>query len=118
MPAGLLLPGLFLASCVISLSIGTSVGTVVALVPIALGLSEPLGLPVEYIAAVVTGGAFFGDNLSFISDTTIAATRTQGCSMRDKFRVNLRIALPAAIATFVIYFPTSSPSSPPPAAST
>ena len=103
LPAGLLLPGLFLASCVISLSIGTSVGTVVALVPIALGLSEPLGLPVEYIAAVVTGGAFFGDNLSFISDTTIAATRTQGCSMRDKFRVNLRIVLPAAIATFVIY---------------
>ena len=103
LPAGLLLPGLFLASCVISLSIGTSVGTVVALVPIALGLSEPLGLPVEYIAAVVTGGAFFGDNLSFISDTTIAATRTQGCSMRDKFRVNLRIVLPAAIATFIIY---------------
>ncbi|MFC2521139.1 MAG: Na+/H+ antiporter NhaC family protein, partial [Tannerella sp.] len=103
LPAGLLLPGLFLASCVISLSIGTSVGTVVALVPIALGLSEPLGLPVEYIAAVVTGGAFFGDNLSFISDTTIAATRTQGCSMRDKFRINLRIVLPAAIATFVIY---------------
>ena len=135
LPAGLLLPGLFLASCVISLSIGTSVGTVVALVPIALGLSEPLGLPVEYIAAVVTGGAFFGDNLSFISDTTIAATRTQGCSMRDKFRVNLRIVLPAAIATFVIYTwprrrsaptpirpgwpsPTSSSSSPPPAAST
>ena len=103
LPSSLLLPGLFLASCVISLSIGTSVGTVVALVPIAIGLSEPLGLPVEYIAGIVTGGAFFGDNLSFISDTTIAATRTQGCSMRDKFRVNLRIVLPAAVITFLIY---------------
>ena len=79
LPAGLLLPGLFLASCVISLSIGTSVGTVVALVPIALGLSEPLGLPVEYIAAVVTGGAFFGDNLSFISDTPIGSTSASSC---------------------------------------
>ena len=103
LPAGLLLPGLFLASCVISLSIGTSVGTVVALVPIALGLSEPLGLPVEYIAAVVTGGAFFGDNLSFISDTTIAATRTQGCGMRDKFRVNFSIVFPAALIALGIY---------------
>lgn len=103
LPSSLLLPGLFLASCFISLSIGTSVGTVIALVPIALGLGESLGLSDAYVAAVVTGGAFFGDNLSFISDTTIAATRTQGCSMRDKFRVNLRIVLPAAIATFIIY---------------
>ena len=103
LPSSLLLPGLFIAACFISLSIGTSVGTVIALVPIALGLGESLGLSNAYVAAVVTGGAFFGDNLSFISDTTIAATRTQGCSMRDKFRVNLRIVLPAAIATFVIY---------------
>lgn len=103
LPSSFLLPGLFIASCFISLSIGTSVGTVVALVPIALGIGEIIGLPAAYITAVITGGAFFGDNLSFISDTTIAATRTQGCSMRDKFRVNLRIVLPAAIATFVIY---------------
>lgn len=103
LPSSFLLPGLFIASCFISLSIGTSVGTVVALVPIALGIGESIGLPAAYITAVITGGAFFGDNLSFISDTTIAATRTQGCSMRDKFRVNLRIVLPAAIATFVIY---------------
>ena len=103
LPPSFLLPGLFIASCFISLSIGTSVGTVVALVPIALGIGESIGLPAAYITAVITGGAFFGDNLSFISDTTIAATRTQGCSMRDKFRVNLRIVLPAAIATFVIY---------------
>lgn len=103
LPSSFLLPGLFIASCFISLSIGTSVGTVVALVPIALGIGESIGLPAAYITAVITGGAFFGDNLSFISDTTIAATRTQGCSMRDKFRVNLRIVLPAAIATFIIY---------------
>ena len=100
----LLLPGLFIAACFISLSIGTSVGTVIALVPIALGLGESLGLSNAYVAAVVTGGAFFGDNLSFISDTTIAATRTQGCSMKDKFRANIAIVLPAAIIALVLYF--------------
>ena len=93
LPSSLLLPGLFIAACFISLSIGTSVGTVIALVPIALGLGESLGLSNAYVAAVVTGGAFFGDNLSFISDTTIAATRTQGCSMKDKFRANIAIVL-------------------------
>ena len=104
LPSSLLLPGLFIAACFISLSIGTSVGTVVALVPIALGLGESLGLSNAYVAAVVTGGAFFGDNLSFISDTTIAATRTQGCSMKDKFRANIAIVLPAAIIALVLYF--------------
>ena len=104
LPSSLLLPGLFLASCFISLSIGTSVGTVIALVPIALGLGESLGLSDAYVAAVVTGGAFFGDNLSFISDTTIAATRTQGCSMKDKFRANIAIVLPAALIALGLYF--------------
>ena len=104
LPSSLLLPGLFIAACFISLSIGTSVGTVIALVPIALGLGESLGLSNAYVAAVVTGGAFFGDNLSFISDTTIAATRTPGCSMKDKFRANIAIVLPAAIIALVLYF--------------
>ena len=103
LPSSFLLPGLFIASCFISLSIGTSVGTVVALVPIALGIGESIGLPAAYITAVITGGAFFGDNLSFISDTTIAATRTQGCSMRDKFKVNILIVLPAALIALGIY---------------
>lgn len=104
LPSSLLLPGLFIAACFISLSIGTSVGTVIALVPIALGLGESLGLSNAYVAAVITGGAFFGDNLSFISDTTIAATRTQGCSMKDKFRANIAIVLPAAIIALILYF--------------
>lgn len=104
LPSSLLLPGLFIAACFISLSIGTSVGTVIALVPIALGLGESLGLSNAYVAAVVTGGAFFGDNLSFISDTTIAATRTQGCSMKDKFRANISIVLPAALIALALYF--------------
>ena len=104
LPDSLLLAGVFLASCFISLSIGTSVGTIVTLVPVAAGIAEktdPGMLPL--VTALVIGGAFFGDNLSFISDTTIAATRTQGCVMRDKFRVNLLIALPAALIVFVYY---------------
>lgn len=116
LPSSFLLPGLFIASCFISLSIGTSVGTVVALVPIALGIGESIGMPSAYVAAIITGGAFFGDNLSFISDTTIAATRTQGCSMQDKFRVNILIVLPAALLALGIYLfrgldlpPQSSP---------
>lgn len=103
LPSSFLLPGLFIASCFISLSIGTSVGTVVALVPIALGIGESIGLPAAYVAAIITGGAFFGDNLSFISDTTIAATRTQGCSMQDKFKVNILIVLPAALIALGLY---------------
>lgn len=102
-PPAFLAAGLFLASCFISISIGTSVGTIVALMPVASGLAAETGLEAAYLAAIVVGGSFFGDNLSFISDTTIAATRTQECAMVDKFRFNLRIALPAALATLLIY---------------
>ena len=103
LPASMLLPGLFIASCFISLSIGTSVGTLIALASIALGIAESLGVSDAYVVAIVASGAFFGDNLSFISDTTIAATRTQGCGMRDKFRVNFSIVFPAALIALGIY---------------
>lgn len=103
LPGNLLLAGIFLASCFISLSIGTSVGTIVALVPVAAGIAAKTDVSVVFMTAVVVGGAFFGDNLSFISDTTIAATRTQGCVMRDKFRVNSLIAFPAALLVFIYY---------------
>lgn len=102
-PAGMVVPMLFFASCFISLSIGTSVGTVVALTPLAVEMAGVSGENVAFYVAIVLGGAFFGDNLSFISDTTIAATRTQGCSMSDKFKANLWIALPAAIFTLGLY---------------
>ena len=103
LPANMLLAGLFLASCFISLSIGTSVGTIVALVPIAAGLATSTGASVAMMTAVVVGGAFFGDNLSFISDTTIAATQTQGCRLSDKFRVNAFIVAPAALLILIVY---------------
>ena len=103
LPGKMLYAGLFLASCFISMSIGTSVGTIVALVPVAAGIAEGISTSVPFITAIIVGGAFFGDNLSFISDTTIAATRTQGCSMADKFRMNLRIAGPAALAVALLY---------------
>ncbi len=103
LPVEMLIPGLFAAACFISLAIGTSVGTVVALTPLAVELAQSESGNVPFFVAVVLGGAFFGDNLSFISDTTIAATRTQGCMMRDKFRANLWIALPAALAALVLY---------------
>lgn len=103
LPDNLLLAGLFIAACFISLSIGTSVGTVVALTPIAAGIGAATELSVPFVVAVVVGGAFFGDNLSFISDTTIMATRTQGCRMSDKFRVNARIVVPAAAVVVLIY---------------
>ena len=103
-PDKLLLTGLFLASCFISMAIGTSVGTVVALVPVASGIAAEIGVSVGMMTAIIVGGAFFGDNLSFISDTTIAATRTQGCSMADKFKTNIWIAGPAALIVAVIYF--------------
>lgn len=103
LPGNLLLAGIFLASCFISLSIGTSVGTIVALTPVAVGLAEKTGIDLPFMTAIVVGGSFFGDNLSFISDTTIAATKTQGCMMRDKFKVNFRIVFPAAIIVFLIY---------------
>jgi Na+/H+ antiporter NhaC len=99
----MLLAGLFLAACFISLSIGTSVGTIVALVPIAAGIAQSTGTPIAMMTAVVVGGAFFGDNLSFISDTTIAATQTQGCRLSDKFRVNTFIVAPAALLILLIY---------------
>jgi len=101
-PAPLILPGLFVLSALISLAIGTSMGTIAAVVPIALGVAEASGLDRALVVGAVIGGAMFGDNLSMISDTTIAATRTQGAQMRDKFRENFRIALPAAIATVVV----------------
>lgn len=103
LPGNLLLAGIFVASCFVSFSIGTSVGTIVALTPVAVGIAEHTGIEIPFIVAVVTGGAFFGDNLSFISDTTIAATRTQGCTMRDKFKVNFQIVVPAAAIVFLIY---------------
>ena len=103
LPDNLLLAGIFIAACFISLSIGTAVGTIVALTPVAVGLAEKTGVALPFMVAIVVGGAFFGDNLSFISDTTIAATRTQGCVMRDKFKVNSMIVIPAALFVLIIY---------------
>ena len=103
LPSSMLLPGLFIAACFISLSIGTSVGTVVALTPVAVGIAEQTGTTLPMMVAIVVGGAFFGDNLSFISDTTIVATQTQGCKMNDKFKANIWLALPAALLVLVAY---------------
>lgn len=103
LPTGIVLPGLFLIACFISLSMGTSVGTIAALAPIAIGVAEKTGLAGAICLGAIVSGAMFGDNLSMISDTTIAATRTQGCEMDEKFKENFKIALPAAIITFVIY---------------
>ena len=102
-PEQLLPAGIFIAACFTSISIGTSVGTIVALTPIASAIATQTGCSAPWLVAIVVGGALFGDNLSFISDTTIAATRTQGCSMRDKFRTNVKIVTPAAIITLLIY---------------
>ena len=103
LPGNLLYAGLFLAACFVSMAVGTSVGTIVALVPIASGIAAGTGSSVPLITGIIVGGAFFGDNLSFISDTTVAATKTQGCSMQDKFKVNLWIAAPAAIIVAALY---------------
>ena len=103
LPASMILPGLFLAACFISLSIGTSVGTIVALVPIAAGLAHSVDANLALTVAIIVSGAYFGDNLSFISDTTVVATQTQGCQMSDKFRVNALIVVPAAILILAIY---------------
>lgn len=103
LPGNMLLAGLFIAACFISLSIGTSVGTIVALTPIAAGIAHSTGEDIAFITAIVVGGAFFGDNLSFISDTTVVATRTQGCKMSDKFRVNSFIVIPAAVLILILY---------------
>jgi Na+/H+ antiporter NhaC len=102
-PAEFLPAGIFVAASLIALSIGTSVGTIATLTPIAASIAEQTGCNVGWMIAIVIGGALFGDNLSFISDTTIAATSTQGCNMRDKFRTNFIIVAPAAIATLLIY---------------
>lgn len=102
-PASMLYAGLFFTACFISMSIGTSVGTIVALVPIATGIAQQTGTGVPFMAAIIVGGAFFGDNLSFISDTTIAATKALDCAMKDKFKANIRIVAPAVLLVFVVY---------------
>jgi Na+/H+ antiporter NhaC len=103
LPGNMLLAGLFLAACFISLSVGTSVGTIVALTPIAAGVAQQTGISIPLMTAVVVGGSFFGDNLSFISDTTIVATSTQGCKLSDKFRVNSFLVVPAALLILGVY---------------
>lgn len=103
LPDNLLFAGVFLAACFISLSVGTSVGTIVALTPVAIGIADKTEATLPFMVAIVVGGAFFGDNLSFISDTTIAATKTQGCDMRDKFKVNSMIVMPAALLLLIYY---------------
>ena len=103
-PGTLAVPGLFLIACLISMSMGTSVGTITVLVPIAASVAQNAGLSLPLTVASVVGGAMFGDNLSFISDTTIAATRTQGTRMQDKFYANLKLALPAALITLAVLF--------------
>ncbi len=102
LPGGFAIPGLFLIACLISMSMGTSVGTITVLVPIAAAVAKDGGFNLAMCTGTVVGGAMFGDNLSFISDTTIAATNTQGVQMKDKFRTNLKIALPAALVTLII----------------
>lgn len=102
-PSNYLPAGIFIAACFVSMSIGTSVGTIVALTPVVTELASQMNCSVAWLVAIVVGGAFFGDNLSFISDTTIAATQTQGCSMRSKFRTNFLLVTPAAITTLLIY---------------
>lgn len=101
-PSKFLVGGLFLIACFISLSMGTSVGTITALAPIGLGIAETTGMPIPLVIGAIVGGGMFGDNLSMISDTTITAVRTQGCELKDKFKVNFLIVLPAAIITIII----------------
>lgn len=103
LPATFLLPGLFLSACVVSLCMGTSVGTIVAFIPIATSLADKTELSLPLMAAAIVGGAFFGDNLSFISDTTIVATQSQGCKQSDKFKYNFLLVLPIAIIVCIIY---------------
>lgn len=104
LPPSMIFAGMFLAACFISLSIGTSVGTIAALTPIAVGLAQETGTDLAMMTAIIVGGSLFGDNLSFISDTTIIATQTQGCRLSDKFRVNSFLVFPAAIVILVVYF--------------
>ncbi|WP_346935970.1 Na+/H+ antiporter NhaC family protein [Clostridium sp.] len=103
LPSNILVAGVFIIACFIAISIGTSMGTIVALVPIATGIAAKTGIPIALVVGAVVSGAMFGDNLSMISDTTIAATRTQGCEMRDKFKMNFIVVLPAAIITTLIF---------------
>jgi len=103
LPSNIFIAGIFVIACFISLSIGTSMGTIAALVPMAVGIADKTGIAVPLVVGAVVGGAMFGDNLSMISDTTIAATRTQGCDLKDKFRTNFFIVLPAAILTAIIF---------------
>lgn len=103
LPSNILVAGVFIIACFIAISIGTSMGTIVALVPIATGIAAKTGIPIALVVGAVVSGAMFGDNLSMISDTTIAATRTQGCEMRDKFKMNFIVVLPAAIITVLIF---------------
>lgn len=108
-PSKILVPAIFIISCFLSLAIGTSVGTIVALTPIAIGLSETSGNPLGLCCAAVLGGAMFGDNLSIISDTTIVATKTQGCEMRDKFKANFKLVLGPAIVSAILFYTFSNP---------
>ncbi len=101
-PSQFMVVGIFVVGCFISVSMGTSVGTITALAPIALGIAEKTGLSLPLCVGAVVCGAMFGDNLSMVSDTTIAAVKTQGCEMKDKFKANFLIVLPAAIVTIVI----------------
>jgi Na+/H+ antiporter NhaC len=103
LPGNFILTGLFVTSCIVSISIGTSCGTIAALTPIAVGVATSTNTDTALATAVVVGGSFFGDNLSFISDTTIMATKTQGCQMSDKFKSNVPLALPAAIIAIILY---------------
>ena len=103
LPPQMIFAGLFLAACFISLAVGTSVGTIAALVPIAAGIAQETGTDLAFMTAIIVGGSFFGDNLSFISDTTIMATQTQGCRLSDKFRVNAFIVMPAAVVILLVY---------------
>ncbi|MPQ44173.1 Na+/H+ antiporter NhaC family protein [Clostridium tarantellae] len=103
LPSNILIAGMFIIASFIAISLGTSMGTIAAIVPIAMGIAEKTGISLPLIVGAVVGGAMFGDNLSMISDTTIAATKTQGCKMRDKFKTNFKVILPAAIITIVIY---------------
>ena len=103
LPPQMILAGMFLAACFVSISIGTSVGTIAALVPIAAGVANETNTDLALMTAIIVGGSFFGDNLSFISDTTIMATQTQGCRLSDKFRVNSFIVFPVALVVFICY---------------
>jgi len=103
LPPQMIFAGLFLAACFTSLAVGTSVGTIAALVPIAAGIAQETGTDLAFMTAIIVGGSFFGDNLSFISDTTIMATQTQGCRLSDKFRVNAFIVMPAAVVILLVY---------------